>query len=168
MGEIRQEQGVSRNGGPVGSGERDEAGLVAAAALTPRDAFEAWYCAEAAKEGLVFLPSDIARHRKGDGYRYDYGALNGKWEAWQALAPRIEALEAVLRGGDHPGSVAAVPVGDGQPLAVLAAVEADIRAAVSEPLDGRTHDVWIRGERNGLRIALGIVGKHLRANGGVA
>lgn len=35
MGEIRQEQGSARNGGPVGSGSRDEAGLVAAAPLTP-------------------------------------------------------------------------------------------------------------------------------------
>jgi len=81
--------------------------------LSEREAFEVWYCADAASCGLTFMPAEIAKLREGDTYGPKRVAINSKWEGWQARASinpggpealaRIEALEAEierLKGAD--------------------------------------------------------------------
>lgn len=101
MGE-KQDQMASQGLGNDQCGSRDEQSVDATAALAKeqeRAAFEAWYCAEAAQHGLAFAPADIAKLREGEGYRSDYGALNGRWEAWLALRPLIARAEAARNEG---------------------------------------------------------------------
>jgi len=100
MGEIRQEQGDSRNGGPVGSGSRDEAGLVAAAPLTRTIEFAvelmsmAWQGdvdsedvqTIAQKHGVITaVPFDAAKHSD----HYGIGMSDG--DEWFVVAPDIVA-----------------------------------------------------------------------------
>lgn len=61
-------------------------------AAVERDAFEAWYCADAAQHGLTFMPAEIARMRNGDTYGTGRVAITSKWEGWQARA-RLQARE---------------------------------------------------------------------------
>lgn len=51
-----------------------------------RDAFEKWYCEDAATVGIKMLPIEILALREGDAYGAKRVALNSKWEAWQARA----------------------------------------------------------------------------------
>jgi len=51
-----------------------------------RDAFEKWYCDDAATVGIKMLPVEILALREGDTYGAKRVALNSKWEAWQARA----------------------------------------------------------------------------------
>ena len=60
-----------------------------------RDAFEAWYCEDAAKSNFKFTPDQIAAMREGEFYGAHRANLNGKWEGWQARA----ALTAAKAGG---------------------------------------------------------------------
>lgn len=53
----------------------------------------------------------------------------------------------------------------GRPDEAIRNIEAEIKAAASGGMLGRTHDVWDRAERSGLRIALGIVRKHITPDG---
>ncbi len=56
------------------------------AALSVRDAFEAWYCRHFMQEcGGHMLPEEIADKRKGDGYGDHRGYLNGCWQTYKAL-----------------------------------------------------------------------------------
>lgn len=47
-----------------------------------QQAFEAWYCADAARQGFD-LSKGIEDLREGDGYG-DHPILSGKWQGWQA------------------------------------------------------------------------------------
>lgn len=51
-----------------------------------RDAFEKWYCDDAATVGIKILPIEILALREGDTYGAHRITLNSKWEAWQARA----------------------------------------------------------------------------------
>lgn len=51
-----------------------------------REAFETWYCADAARRGVI-MPNGIAGLREGDGYTTNAIMLNGKWQGWNARAP---------------------------------------------------------------------------------
>jgi hypothetical protein len=115
-----------------------------------REAFEAWYCADAAVSGLNMTPKEISRLRDGDGYGKHRHTLNGKWEGWQARA-RSSAPE----GEEALGNLLAVIHGDGGHRALevgtkQAALEAEkivaglfaapsadkLRTALSEIRDG--------------------------------
>ena len=87
-----------------------------------RDAFEAWFCDDAAKSGLDFWPTDIAAMRDGDEYGSQRVAINSKWEGWQARA----MLAASPQG---EGSSGKWIKHDGGP----------------NPVPGEMVDVWIRG-----------------------
>ena len=72
-----------------------------------RDAFESWYCQDAAKLGLSFSPSELFNLREGEDYGSHLVAINSKWEGWQGRAalsipapqaqPDARAVEAILR-----------------------------------------------------------------------
>ena len=51
-----------------------------------RDAFESWYCQDAAKLGLSFSPSELFNLREGEDYGSHRVAINSKWEGWQGRA----------------------------------------------------------------------------------
>lgn len=71
-----------------------------------RDAFEAWYCADAAKSGLELWPADIAAMRDGDEYGSQRVALNSKWEGWQGramLAASPQGKGSPIGQNDQPG-----------------------------------------------------------------
>ena len=52
-----------------------------------REAFEQWYCDDAAATVKIkMLSSEIAALREGETYGPKRVALNSKWEAWQARA----------------------------------------------------------------------------------
>lgn len=54
-----------------------------------RDAFEAWYCDNAASQGYP-MPDGIANLREGNHYGEHRVMLNGKWEGWQARAAHVQ------------------------------------------------------------------------------
>lgn len=58
-----------------------------------REAFEAWYCADAQRQGVEI--DSIASLREDDGYGAHRHMLNGKWQGWQAALQSAQALEAV-------------------------------------------------------------------------
>ena len=68
-----------------------------------RDAFEAWYCADAERQGLP-ISEGIKHLRDGNHYGTRRVMLDGKWEGWQARA----ALLAEDKGGEAEG-----PAGSG-------------------------------------------------------
>lgn len=51
-----------------------------------RDAFESWYCQDAAKLGLSFSPSELFNLREGEDYGSNRVAINSKWKGWQGRA----------------------------------------------------------------------------------
>lgn len=66
-----------------------------------RDAFEAWYCVDAASNGLTFYPAEIKELRDGNHYGFQRGALNGKWEMWQAFSPMQRAAPELYAALQH-------------------------------------------------------------------
>lgn len=82
--------------GSVPARQDDEAaGQVLAA---ERDAFESWYCADAAMAGLTFMPAELRAIRDGDSYGKQRVALNSKWEAWAARSSRPHPVAAEGEG----------------------------------------------------------------------
>lgn len=71
-----------------------------------RDAFEAWYIADAkASCGINLTIADMLRARNGDDYGKDRLALNSKWEGWRgcsiaAARERDGLREALTPSGD--------------------------------------------------------------------
>lgn len=65
---------------------------VAPQAASEQEAFEAWYYADAARQGMD-LQEGIAHLRDGDGYGDNRIMLNGKWQGWQARAALTPAAQ---------------------------------------------------------------------------
>lgn len=73
-----------------------------------RDAFEKWYCDDAATVGIKMLPIEILALREGDTYGAKRIALNSKWEAWQARAAYPSTAVKALEWIDMNKSIAPV------------------------------------------------------------
>lgn len=61
-----------------------------------RKEFEAWYVADAARQGVELDAEHMVSIRKGNTYGKDRVLLNGKWEGWQAahsILPKDRAIQ---------------------------------------------------------------------------